>query len=219
MTAPESSPRLTVEAFAELMTVPGYEYRRILYDHKYPKKIPASFMVPYYRDAIAAIVRFYRQGNDPEVLTKAIIELEEKKNYTKKPNPRNDHNIEVLTAFSKGPLRDRQFRVQKMINYRIHFDPIDLKFSPDVTAVEDGRTRFVILNPRTEDADDEVARMTLEMAYHVLATSAVPCTIGELEYANILSGKLTRGGARLRKKTMDRAAATAKVIGAIWDTI
>jgi hypothetical protein len=219
MTAPESSPRLTVEAFAELMTVPGYEYRRILYDHKYPKKIPASFMVPYYRDAIAAIIEFYRQGNNPEVLTKAILGLEETKSRRKRYAPKDDRNIEVLRVFSGGSLRERQFRVQKANTYRARIGTVGLKFSPDVTGVEDGKTRFLVLNPRMEDTDDEVARMTLEIAHHVLAESAVPCSMNELEYANIRSGKTTRGGARLRKRTLDRAVDTAKVIGAYWDTI
>jgi hypothetical protein len=95
-----TSPRLTVEAFAELITAPAYEHRRILHDQKYPTKAPATFMVPYYRSAITAIRRFYRMNNNRDILTEAVIRLE-----SQDPKPRVKNNLRVLRAFSNGAPR------------------------------------------------------------------------------------------------------------------
>jgi hypothetical protein len=106
-----------------------------------------------------------------------------------------------------------------MHNYRMRFGGIDLRFSPDIVGVEDQETRLLTLNPRSEDADDEVARMALELGYRVLLENGGHCKIRDLEYVNLLSGKVIHSRSSLRKQTMVRAQDTALVIEALWGSI
>lgn len=206
-------PRLTAEAFAELINAPGYEQLRIIHEQKYPKRAPAVFRIPYYNDAMNAIRRYYRAGNDLNVITEAIIALQSVQETAKTRN-----NVRVLEAFRDGILKDRQLTVLPRPQRSIWLGNVEIRFRPDLYCQEGDVTRCIVLNPRRRDATDELARMTLEIGCHILNENGLLCTIRDFEYINLISNQVVRAP-RMRKRTLERARDTAAIVERLWDTI
>jgi len=90
-------PALTVRAFAELLSLPAYEYLRILHEQKYPRQQPQVFRTPFYLPALSGIRQYYRSGNDRAALVPArqaiaLLGLES----------RREHNTRVLDQFERS---------------------------------------------------------------------------------------------------------------------
>ncbi|HYF76776.1 MAG TPA: hypothetical protein VD973_06580 [Symbiobacteriaceae bacterium] len=218
--AEKGMPRLTVEAFAEMINMPGYSQLRVLIDQKYPKKAPAVFRTPYYHDAMVAIREFYRHGNQVEVLSAAIIGLQDELAITKIPQTaaRLNRNIVVLQAFRDSALKDWPIKLQPSRKHTLTIGGVEIRFSPDITGLDGENTCYLLLNPRSGDASEETARMTLELAHHLLHQNAVHCRVQDLAYVNLLSSSVVRISS-VRKRTLQRAADTASIVKRLWDTI
>lgn len=213
-------PRLTVEAFAELINMPGYNQLRVLNDQKYPKRAPAAIRTPYYQDAMQAIRQFYHNGNNLDIVSGVIIKLQDELEVVKIPQTvaKINRNIAVLQAFRDGPLKDRAIKVQPNRKLTLVMDGVEIRFNPDINGLEGSDPCYFIFNPRTDDASEEMARMTVELAHHLLVRNGVECRVRDVEYVNLMSGQAVRTNT-VRKRTLDRAAETASIVKRLWDTI
>lgn len=220
--APEfKAPRLTAEALAELIVVPSFQAKRIVYEQKYPKKEPISYQPPFYSTALGAIIRYYKAGNNLNILNQVIFDLQEKlDNLPADAHPsrriRALSNIKALETFKKTVLLDRVFDgFSQAPKHSLQFGSVEVRFSPDLCGRDSATRRFVVFNPCQQDADDEIARMTIELGYHIFAQRGVQCKITEFEYVNLFSGKVVTQQ-RLRPRTIDRARDTAQMVEGLW---
>lgn len=91
-------PSLTVRALAELLEAPLYEYDRILLEQKYSDQGPATYKIPYYTSALAAIRRYFKQGRSDDIITNAISDIE---THVGKQKHRIENNVRALESFRK----------------------------------------------------------------------------------------------------------------------
>ena len=205
-------PSLSVRAFAELMRLPAYEQTRILYDQKYPKSSPGAFKVPYYKPALGAIRTYYTKGNDLAVLREAILDIQSGSN-----EPRARNNERVVKAFRRSNQASRRLEVQSMPRVSDILEGVELRLSPDLSAVEGSHHVRVFYNFRSAPLDQDVARVVVELAHHVLGKHTV-CKLSEFELIDFAAGAV-HCHRRPRKRTLMQATETAKVIQALWPTI
>lgn len=205
--------RLTAEAFAELIAAPAYEHVKIIHEQKYPRRAPASYQVPFYSTALFAIRKYYRSNNDVSVLTDAIIKLQ-----LQPQTVRTKSNIRVLEVFRDGAISKWPLTLASASWKSTRFGSVEVRFAPDLYSREDDKQRFLIVNPRRQDAEDNIARMTLELGYLILSRNHIRCSISDFEYVNVMSGKIVKLS-RMRKSTIDHAEATALMVDAIWDGV
>jgi hypothetical protein len=218
------TPRLTAEALAELIVVPAFQAKRIVYEQKYPKKEPVSYQPPFYSTALGAIIRYYKAGNNINILNQAILDLERK--LDKLPldaHPsrriRAQSNIKALETFKKTALVDRMFNgFSQAPRHSLQFGSVEVRFSPDLCGRDLETKRFVVFNPCQQEADDEIARMTIELGYHIFSHRGVQCKITDFEYVNLFSGKVVTQR-RFRPRTIERARDTAQMVEGLWTII
>lgn len=206
-------PRLTVRAFAELMSMRAYEYDRILHEQKYPTQQPQMFRTPYYSPALSAIREYYRQGNDRAVLAAARQQIAQLR-----LDSRRDNNSRVLDAFEHGRQARRALTVLTNPRTSVSVGAVDLRLSLDLFGEERDNPRPIYYNCRTTELDVDVARLTLEIAHWVLERAGIQVPVRTLEYVDLTSNRVHRIGQR-RQRTINRMRGAARVIEALWPTV
>jgi hypothetical protein len=206
-------PRLTAEAFSELIAMPAHEHLRIIREQKYPKRAPAMYQVPYYSQVMTAIRQFHKSGNNVAVLSEAIMDLQ-----STEQNAKTKNNIRAIEAFRDSVLKDRRIQIRTVPRQTIRFGTVEVRFTPDLCGLEGDAMRYFILNPRRQDANDEIARMTLELGYHILYHNGIVCKLNEFEYVNLLSNQVMKAP-RFRQGTITKAERTAQIVEALWESI
>lgn len=218
------TPRLTAEALAELIVAPAFQAKRIVYEQKNPKKEPVSYQPPFYSSALGAITRYYKGGNNLNILNSAILKLQKQLDelpFDAHPSRRTRalSNIRALETFKNNSHAARMYTgLITPPRHSVPFGGVDVRFAPDLWARDADSHRFVIINPCQQETDEEVARMTLELGYHVFVNSGVPCKIIDFEYVNLFSGKAVNQK-KLRRRTIERALDTAQMVEGLWTIV
>lgn len=207
-------PDLTVRALGEMLHLPLYEQMRILAEQKYPRQVPAVFRVPFYGPALAAIREYYRRNNDPGVLASAIAALRESGALPVKI----DHNVAVLERFGQGRQRQRALRIHPPSRSVVSLAGLDVRFTPDLLAEEDGRRRYILYNFRAVDPTPEISRTILELACYVASTDGLECQPHDVEFVSVRSDRVQRI-AQIRRTTLARARQNARAILQLWPGI
>lgn len=212
-------PSLTVRAFAELIELPVYEHERILRQQKRPGVPPASYRIPYYRSALAAIRDFYRAGGDASVLDQAVADLQAE-SVGAKPEKvtRLQNNIRVLQSFARSRQRLRKFTVMPLGRWQASIAGVDLRMTPDLSATEGQLRKYVLYNCRDVQIEPNYARTTLELSHWVLSKAGVSVPLRALEYVDLVNRKVYVTD-RARSRALPRAQATAHSIAQIWASI
>jgi len=207
-------PEVNVKALAELIHLPVYGYARILAEQKYPGQVPAVFRVPFYGPALQGIRRYYRSGNDLSAIDRTIQEVKASGAIP----PKIAHNVAVLQAFRQCRQRRRALTLTSVTTYETELAGLTVRFRPDMRALEDDRTKYLIYGFRTVEPTIEVARTTVELAHHVLGANGVQCQPREIEFISLRSGRVVRTD-RMRAATLTRARHCARAIVHAWPDV
>lgn len=193
--------------------MPAHEQRRILLEHKYPKREPQKFRTPYYKPAVTGILDFYRSGNQPSRLLAAKSRIE----GLMLPSRRLNNN-RVLDRFELSAAAKRH--LIPVSNPRIHscLGGVTLRLSPELRALEDGEERTIYINLRNEKLNEEVARLTLEIAHLTLEASGINVQPSQIEFIDLFSGMVHQIGRR-RSKTEKVLAENADIMRMMWDAL
>jgi len=116
---------------------------------------------------LATIREYYRRGNDPGVIDAAITEIENSQYVPAKI----EHNVAVLEAFRRGPQGRRLLTLRPTSRYALNIAGLDVRFAPDLVALENRRTGYVLYNFRVPDPTLEIGRTILELACHVTSSN------------------------------------------------
>lgn len=206
-------PSLTVRSLAELLRLPAYQQMRILSEQKYPKQEPQVFRTPYYSPALTGIRRYFQKDNDPSQLAAAKNNIQSVVLKSKRVN-----NLRVLDAFSKSEMSGRKLALQPNIKAREVISTVELKLSPDLQTLEDGKPHIFFLNCRAAALDDETAVFTCEIAHRVLEHNGIKVPVSNIEYVDLFTGTTYRANKR-RASTMKAVTQNTKIIEALWPTL
>lgn len=207
-------PSMSVRSFAELLALPMYEQVRILEEQKFPRRGNAQFKIPYYSGALKAIRRFYRQGNDHQVLLSAVGIIQAGGGLDHKKN----HNIRVINSFMGNPVSNRHLTIQSNQRRLANFQGVEIRLHFDVSALENGIQKFMFINFRSAPITEDTARTTLELSKWILDQNGLPANMTSLEFLDLCTGVSYRFQ-RTRKRTLDIANETAGHIQTLWPTI
>jgi hypothetical protein len=197
------------------MQMPAYEQVRILTDQKHPKLGAAPYRGSYYAQARAAIRSHYAHQRSPM----AIADYQRRIQASNTLPHCKANNLRVLDSFANSPQADRHLvlgpRPESITRPFGNF-PIDLRVRFDIEADEDHRQKHIFYNLLVAPIDEEIARMTLELAYRVLSDDGI--LMQDLEYVDLVNGKTLRW-TRPRKSTLTKAEVNAKWISTVWPTL
>jgi hypothetical protein len=206
-------PTLSVRAFAELLGLPAYEQVRVLAAQKYPAQEPQVFRIPYYAPALQGIRAYYRSDNDPAALARARAKIDELGLET-----RRNHNRRVLNQFESGAQARRVFRHVTHPRFVARIGHVDLRLQFDIAGTENEDHRHLLYNFRAQAIDQEVARLTVEIAHWVLEQNAQRVGILTVECVDLVSGRVHRTNRR-RVTTIQHVRQNAQIIETLWPTI
>jgi len=133
-------------------------------------------------------------------------------------SPKIAHNVAVLQAFRQGRQRRRDLTLTAVTTYEAELAGLDVRFRPDMRVVEGGRTKYLIYGFRIVEPTMEVARTTVELAYHVLGANGVQCLPRDVEFISLRSGQVVRTD-RVRAATLTRARHCARAIVRAWPDV
>lgn len=206
-------PSLTVRSFAELLNLPAHAQARILTEQKYPKQGPQSFKTPYYQQAISGIRAYYKAGNDVGQLALAATRIEAFAQESKR-----DHNLRILHSFKQSELPSRKLQVAKTQHVTFKSQDVDLRFSPDLSGLENGAERYLLLHYRAQPLHQDLARTTLELAHWALEGAGSAVRPKQIEYVDLFTGVVHTIGKR-RASTITAAEQNLKIIKTLWPTL
>lgn len=206
-------PSLTIRSFAEMLNLPAHAQARLLTEQKYPKQGPQTFKTPYYQQALSGIRSFYKAGNDSKQLALAATRIEAFKQEAKR-----DNNLRILSSFKQSELSSRQLQLTGAKHVSFNAQDVVLRFSPDLSGVENGVNRFLMLHCRAQPLEPELARTTLELVHWTLENGGTPTSAKQLEYVDLFTGK-TYSIAKRRPSTITAAEQNLKIIQALWPVL
>lgn len=207
-------PRLTVKAFAELIHTPLYGQLRILNEQKYPSQAPGTFKIQYYRPALQAVRRYYRQANNMDQLPTHGHLIP---SVGTKPD-RIQNNLRAINAFRRSSHRNRMLSLLGEQTWDVNLANVTLKATPDLAFTEGGNQGFMIVDCRLAIPEQEIIRTTLELLHHTLSANGVTCPMRRIEYLHLETDTLCRWNSP-RQTTVSRANQTATAIQTLWDSI
>ncbi len=207
-------PNLTVRSFAELLSLPAYQQSRILLEQKYPKKEPQVFKIPYYSESLSAIRNYYLQGNNRNVLSAAINDIQ---NSTKL-KPKKENNIRVISSFSNGTISERNFKILTNSRYKLVLGNVTIKLNFDITVEEEKVKKYILFNFRNVSLDDETARLTLELSNYILKENGINVALKNIEFIDLYTDKIFNFK-KIRKSTINKLNQNISIIEALWSTI
>jgi hypothetical protein len=206
-------PSITVRAMAELLEAPLYTYDLILSEQKHPKGGAATYKVPYYASALAAIRRYFKQGRSGAVIQQAIADI---KASGMKQQHRIDNNVRALESFSKYKKHKRREIIPAgRETIEADFSGVMLRFSADLAGTENGEDVFILYNPRNDPVEPPIAQATLELAHWVLQRNSIAVPMGRLAYVDLFTRE-THKFAKVRPVTIQHARGNAKVVVQRW---
>ena len=207
-------PNLTVRSFAELLSLPAYQQSRILLEQKYPKKEPQVFKIPYYSESLSAIRNYYLQGNNRDVLSAAINDIQ---NSTKL-KPKKENNIRVISSFSNGTISERNFKILTNSRYKLVLGNVTIKLNFDITVEEEKVKKYILFNFRNVLLDDKTARLTLELSNYILKENGINVALKNIEFIDLYTDKIFNFK-KIRKSTINKLNQNISIIEALWSTI
>lgn len=207
-------PSMSVRSFAEMLAMPMYEQVRILEEQKFPRRGNAQFKIPYYAEALNAIRRFYRQGNNPQALQGAIAAIQ----IGGGPDHKKNHNIRVINSFSGNHSFQRNLVIQRNVRRLAYFQGVEVRLNFDLVAQENGNPKFIFMNFRAAPIVESTARVTLELSKWILEQNGVDVNMKSLEFLDLHSGGSYKYN-RVRNSTITIAETTAGHIQTLWPTI
>jgi hypothetical protein len=208
-----NSPRLTVNALAEMLRMPAYDQVRVLYDQKYPKQQPQSFRTPYYQAAVTGIREYFRSGNDSRSITSARNDLQSIGNAT-----RRAQNLRVLDQFENSSLVKQELQLLPNTRYSAKIDSLEIRLSPDIQAMEDGELAMLYFNCRTAPVPDDIASFTVEIANWVLEQNEVEIEFDHVQVIDLITGQ-THKRKRGRPTTLKTLKSNARIIATLWPSV
>jgi len=204
---------LTVRAAAELLPLPAYSQARILTEQKHPRVGSQAFKLPYYRTAVSGMVAYFREGGSILELDKSRAKVQRFNQKAKRAN-----NMRVLASFQKSAFSARRFQVTTLHRLSATFDGVELRLSPDLRVRENGESKIIYLNCKTDAIDPELARRTLEIGHWVFEANGNDLPMKKFEYVDLAADRTYSFKTR-RVKTISAAAESTKIIGALWPTL
>jgi hypothetical protein len=206
-------PSLTVRSFAEMLNLPAYTQARILTEQKHPKQAPQVFRTPYYQYALTGIRSYYKADNDPAQLALAAAKVE-----ALKKDARRDHNLRILNSFKLSDMRLRQFKLAPSKTVAHTIADIELRLSPDLRGVADGKELITFLNLRAQPLDTDLARTTIELAHWLLEKHGVEIPLKRIEFVDLFKGT-THTISKRRATTITAATQNLKIIQTLWPSL
>lgn len=209
-------PTASVRAFAEMIELPPYQLIAKLQAQKYPTKDPATYRIPYYREAIGAIRDFYRQGRLNKVLTDAIANIQ---NSTKMADQRKGPNIRLIRAFQNSTQPKRQLTVQTLQTFKYTLSGVMLRYRPDLLAKDKQRSAYILYNYRQAPITPDLAKRTLELAFLTLSNSGVNMTDIIVQFVDLALRRKVYTVQIVRSSTLRKAQQSAKAVAHLWQQI
>lgn len=206
-------PRLNVKAIAEMLRLPAYNQTRILHEQKYPKQQPQIFRTPYYQPATSAFRKYYSSGNDPKVLLEARTDAQ-----SIAVTARRSQILRVLDAFEHSSFSKRKLTPIANSRLSARIGNTDIRLSADLRAQEGTTERIIYWNCRQVPIDEEVARLTAEIAHWVLAENKHSIRIEQIEIMDLARRKALLFKNR-RTATVRLLKQNADIIDALWAAI
>jgi hypothetical protein len=163
---------------------------------------------------LTAIRAYYRSGNDLDVVNTAIAQVQKSESIRAKI----EHNVAVLRSFAQGNQRGRRLTPEPGTRSVVNLAGLDLRFTPDLVAAENGLRKYLLFNLRAADPTPEVARTILELACHVVSSSGGECSPRNFEFISIRSDRVQRI-TQVRRGTLNRARQSARGILQLWPAI
>jgi hypothetical protein len=128
-----------------MLNLPAHAQSRILAEQKYPKAAPQIFRTPFYQQALTGIRGYYKNGKSVQDIDAARAKIDAMKSESRRVN-----KLRVLNAFGKSDLAQRDLKLLFQQKIKHTLGTVEPKVSPDLTATENGLTRYLYLHCRGE---------------------------------------------------------------------
>ena len=209
-------PQITTKALAEFLSRPITDQMRILAEQKRPSGGAAAHKVHYYQSARAAVARYFRHGNDVNRIQLAIARVQ----ASNMAQHKITHNIRAMNDF----LQMTAFTGRILVPFgsatvQHTLQNCDIRLFPDLSAAENNRNKFFLINFSQFPVDPDYARRALELSYWLHNSAGLGSRYGDFEFIDVTGQTIYRNNRRPRATVVRNATQNITVINQLWPIV
>lgn len=186
---------------------------------KYPAKKENHIPFKYYRTAIATIIRYHKNGNNPAVFDEAIAKLTKKVDTADKQSktivPKN--NLRAIQNYRQH-FRSRQFKPQSIPQLHFAYDGVVVGAKPEMVVVENGQRMLIRFDMKQGQPNPVEISTLLDVTYVAAQDAGV-----KVQPENVLVLKVEDGscyaGRRVSSSRKSQLREACTEIKRRWDEI
>ncbi len=211
---------VSARALAEFMTASPSTQRRIVRTAKYPRTPDAQALVAYYREARAAVERFFECGNKPAIIESEISKIAAAMiDASPSRKARLGQNIRAIQDFGKAGFAGQKYQVLPQHSSRLEIENLAVKVRPSLCASDStGHQHWLHLDFSEGQLEARKAAIVLRLFLRAARADGERLEPRRSEYHHLHSRQYQFGqkfGAKLDKQII----ASCQTFGDIWTSI
>ncbi len=210
--------KLSLSGLADFMTKSASGQRKLLRNYKYPDTDDASAKILYYKEARDRILAYHSAGNDMELLTDAIKDLEKLAALSMgQRKTRLGYNVRALRDYARH-FSKKSFEILKEASLGLNFDDVIVTVYPDLHVEEKGVEKFIKLGFSKDEPEQKFISIISQGLFEAARQEGHELSSSSILFLDVPRGKIHKG-ARMGARMTGNIEAACQNISAIWDKL